>query len=580
MRFLSLIPIVFLAATQAFAALNLAEPDVLLTKARQSRIDLRDVVFDIDKNIVEFTELEQMDKYLFILPELQYLSDQFMLDDLYPKAVKRLGESMFSAAIKWLDVRTVPQEQILRYAAYANFDLAFRYADSIADVLNKERSQERLIQGANTVEALHELFLKTLPDQPGLEGSLRNILSDLANKHLSRPGLTEEQTLFWIGKISSTYGVTTYLDVIGNKIILLNRENAMESHLYVTRLIQLRDRMLKLENEIPGYLTTNVSDKLSELIQRMILLQVVFEPNEFEKILAAMAPNTVRQLSQSIIARDSEIPMSYGDEYIRLMQILLNTLQSYGFDFEAKEFGLYMQRSIAPIMIKRYSAEGNFNLKDHTGKAWIFSITQVRKNMHYAALGTEDRSIFKSFYYVQYDFKNKKFVAFERGPDLDGSANQVVSFRITSDGAIKFEDLYSLRDVKTLTGKKVSLMPLYNDGLEDTSTITGRYKGSITIKEGSTSKAELIISVMNGFVMGRLNLAKDGVVYASLDYSVGSEIATGRTIHLTTGKLGSGTWSHLRLGYYGDKVRGVMIQGGRGTISEEFELKRVPEEGE
>lgn len=580
MKFLSLIPIFLLAASTAFAELHLAEPEALLTQARKGRIELRDVIFDIEKNIPEFTELDQIDRYVFILPELQHLSDEFRLDDLYPKAVKKLGEGIFSASIKWLDVRTLPSEQIVRFAQYANFDLAFRYAEAIEDILHKERDQVKLMKGAGTIEDLEVLFLKTLPDQPGLQASLRNILSDLANKFLSRSGLTEEQTLFWISKISTTHGVMTYLDVIGNKITTIKRDGQVEAHLYVKRLLELQERMNKLETEIPGYLTSNVSDKFSELIQRMILHEIVFEPNEFEQILSVMTPNSVRQLSGSIMARDAEITLAYGDEYIRLMQILLNHLQIQGFDFEAKEFGLYMQRSIAPIMIKRYSAEGHFHLKDHTGKPWIFSIVQVRRNMHYAALGTEDRVIFKSFYYVSYDFKNKKFVAFERGPDLDGNGNQVVSFRIATDGSIKFEDLYSLRDIKTLTGHKVSLMPLYNDGLEDTSTITGRYKGSIKIKDGSTSKAELIISVLNGFVMGRLNLSKDGMVYASLDYSVGSEIVTGRTVHLTTGKLASGTWSHLRLGYYGDKVRGVMIQGGRGTISEEFELTRVPEEGE
>lgn len=580
MKFLSLIPVFLLAASTAFAELHLAEPEALLTQARKGRIELRDVIFDIEKNIPEFTELDQIDRYVFILPELQHLSEEFRLDDLYPKAVKKLGESIFSASIKWLDVRNLPSEQIVRFAQYANFDLAFRYAEAIEDILNKERDQAKLMKGAETIEALEVLFFQTLPDQPGLQASLRNILSDLANKFLSKPGLTEEQTLFWISKISTTHGVMTYLDVIGNKITTIKRDGQVEAHLYVKRLIELQERMNKLETEIPGYLTSNVSDKFSELIQRMMLHEIVFESNEFEQILSVMTPNSVRQLAGSIMARDAEISLAYGDEYIRLMQILLNHLQIHGFDFEAKEFGLYMQRSIAPIMIRRYSAEGHFHLKDHTGKSWVFSVVQVRRNMHYAALGSEDRVIFKSFYYVSYDFKNKKFVAFERGADLDGNGNQVVSFRIAMDGSIKFEDLYSLRDIKTLTGHKVSLMPLYNDGLEDTSTITGRYKGSIKIKDGSTSKAELIVSVLNGFVMGRLNLSKDGMVYASLDYSVGSEIVTGRTVHLTTGKLASETWSHLRLGYYGNKVRGVMIQGGRGTISEEFELTRVPEEGE
>lgn len=578
MRVLSLIPI-FLLATNAFAALNLAEPEELLVKARQSRIDLRDVVFDIDVNIPEFTELEQIEKYVLILPELQYLSDQFRLDDLYPKAVPRLGESMFSAAIKWLDVRTVAAEKILLFAQYANYDLAFRYADSIADVLSKERDQVKLMHGATTIEALNELFKRTLPDRPNLEASLRTILSDLANKHLSKPGLTEEQTLFWISKISTTNGVMMFLDTIGNKIILLKKDNVADAHLYVDRLVLLQERILQLQDDLPGYLAANVSDKFSELVQRMIINEIKFLPNEFEKILSIMTPISVRSLAQSIMTRDSVVPLAYGDEYIRVMQILVNQLVYYGFDFEAKEFSFFIQRSTAPVMITRYSAEGHFHLKDHTGKVWIFSIVQARKNMYYAALGTEDRAIFKSFFHVTYDFKRNQFVAFERGIDLDSQSNQVVSFKITTDGAIKFEDLYSLRDVKTLTGRKTSNIPVYTNGSRDQSSVSGRYRGIIKIKEGSASKAELILSVFNGFVLGRLNLSHNGMVYASIDYSVGSEIVTDKTLSLTSGKLDSGTWSHLRLGNYGKKNRGVMIQGGRGTISEEFELTRVNEEG-
>ncbi len=579
MKFFALIPLFLLAATNAFAALNLAEPEELLEKARQSRIDLRDVIFDIDKNIIEFTELEHIEKYVLILPELQKLSDQFKLDDMYPKAVHRLGESIFSASIKWLDVRSIASERILEFAQYANFDLAFRYADSIADVLNKERDQVKLMRGANTVEAIRDLFVVTLPDQPTLEANMRNILSDQANIHLSKPGLTEEQTLFWVGKISSAHGVTTYLEVIDNSIVILKRGMNDEAHHFVECLVQLKERMSTLADEIPGYLITNVSEKLSELVQRMIIFEITFKANEFEKILTIMTPNSVRSLANSIMSRNMVISQAYGDEYIRLSQIILTSLQTYGYDFEAKEFGLYMQRSISPIMIARFSAEGHFNMKDDKGKNWIFSIVQVRRNMYYAALGDEDRVIFKSFFHVTYDFRNKKFLAFERGTDGDTQPNQVVSFVVNPDGTIKFEDLYSLRDVKTLKGRKSSLMPLYNDSNPDTAGISGRYKGHIKIKGGSTSKAEIIISVMNGFVLGRLNLAHEGMVYASIDYSVGSEIVSDRTIHLTTGKLESGTWSHLRLGYYGDKVRGVMIQGGRGTISEEFELTRVIEEG-
>lgn len=581
MKILSVIPLLLFLTSTAFAALNLAPPEVLLEKAKQTRIDLRDVIFDIDKNIIEFTDLETIDGYVRILPELQRLSDEFKLDDIYPKAVIRIGESIFSASIKWLDVRTVETEQILRFAQYANLDLAFRYVDSIIDVLAKERNQDKLMHGAVVLEALNQLFLKTLPNQPSLEGSLKAGLSDIANTQLGKPELTEQQTLFWIGKISTTLGVKNYLEMIGNKIIgIKNNTHQSEAHLYVSRLILLRQRLDFLSNELPFYLINNVSDSLSDLIQRMMLAEIVFENNELEKMLFHMTPNHVRSLSTMIISRNAEISQVYGDEYIRIMQVILTYLQTHGFDYEAKEFGLYMDRSISPLMIQRFSGEGHFKLKDHLGKNWIFSIVKVRKNMHYAAIGTEDRALFKCFFYVSYDFKNKKFIAYERGPDLDGASNQIVSFRLGADGSIKFEDLYSLRDVKTLTGKKSSLIPVYNDGLEDTSTMSGRYRGSIKIKEGSTSKAELIVSVINGFVLGRLNLAQDGMVYVSFDYSVGSEIATGRTIHLTTGKLPSNTWSHLRLGYYGDKVRGVMIQGGRGTISEEFELTRVPEEGE
>lgn len=580
MRFLSLIPVFVLAATNAFAALNLAEPKALVEKASQSRIDLRDVVFDIDKNIIEFTELEHIERYVLILPELQRLSDEFKLDDMYPKAVHRLGEAMFSASIKWLDVRYVSSDRIEAFAKYANFDLAFRFADSIEDVLNKERDQVKLMRGAVTIEAIHQLFIVTLPDQPGLEAHMRNILSNQANKHLSKPGaLTEEQTLFWISKISSTHGVTTYLEVIGDSIVSIKRGMDTEAHHYVARFIQLTERMAILSDEIPGFLLTNVSERLSELVQRMIINEIAFLPNEFEKVLTIMTPNSTRSLANSLMSRDMVVSQVYGDEYIRVMQLILAQLQTYGYDFEAKEFGLYMQRSISPIMVARFSAEGHFNMKDDKGKNWIFSIVQVRRNMYYAALGDEDRVIFKSFYHVTYDFRNKKFQAFERATDGDASGNQVVSFVVNPDGTIKFEDLYSLRDVKTLKGKKSGLMPLYNDSIPDTAGVSGRYRGHIKIKDGSTSKAELIVSVMNGFVLARLNLAHDGMVYASIDYSVGSEIVSDRTIHLTSGKLPSGTWSHLRLGYYGNKVRGVMIQGGRGTISEEFELNRVAEEG-
>ena len=314
MRFIFLLTIL-LCSGPTFAGQQLPPPQDLVKQAEQGRIQLREVVFMIEKYIPEFTTLDDLNKYMRILPELQILSDKFKLDEIYPRAIPRIGEYMFSAAIKWLDVRFLPQEQLLFFARFANFDLAFRFSDSIESMLRPENNQSILMTATNNIEALRLQFIQTLPNSPGLDSNFRRILSDLAVKYISQPsGLTEEQIDFWIGKLSNSSGFSSAMDWLNNKIVVLKDKNKLDSHVYMSRLVTLQKRMLLFADELGTSIFSSLSDTVAELLFRMMTLSVTFNEGEFENALTLLMPRSVRTLTQNLMGQQAAPPADYIQE--------------------------------------------------------------------------------------------------------------------------------------------------------------------------------------------------------------------------------------------------------------------------
>ena len=567
---------IFPVCIQAHARLNLPPPADLLALAGHGRVELRKAVFELEKNIPEFTRLDEIDGYMRILPDLQALAIRYKLDEIYPRAIPRLGENMFSASMKWLDVRTVPLEQLLFYASYANFDLAYRFADSMESLLIQDQSQKALMIGAENMEALRLFFGKNLPNSASLDNNFRRIISDLAAKYIAQPaGVTNEQVDFWISKLSlgSTFG--SVIELFANKIVQLKSTNAQDSHVYLARLILLKKRMDQFASELGATIFGSIGDQFSEVLTRMIALEVVFRDGEFETALESMIPKSVKLLTHNFTVPETPPSQKYIPEYTRVAKLLLDKLVALGLTQEAKDLTAYVQRILLPANAAALDIEGEYALVEPDGKRWRYSIIQARRNVYFSGIGAETLDSFKSFLNLTVDFINGGFLASEREPDNDSRHNFTSRFTIDEQGGIKVEDYQSFNTLKTFTGQKVGPFPKFDPIPKQPLITSGRWVGMIEFLDGAKSKCTLDITVFPGYSLGRLNLYHpDGKIKAFLDYGIGGKIID-NTFSLTTGQMYSTTWNHLRGAVVDGELTAVMIVGGRGVISKELKLKKL-----
>lgn len=559
----------------AQAVQNLPSPEDLLNQAAQGRIPLREVLFQIEKNAPEFTRLEELDKYMVILPRLQTLAVELKLDEIYPKAVPRLGETLFSAAMKWLDVRTIPQERLLFYAGYANYDLAFRFSDTMEAMMASETEQRLLMIGADNLEALRLFFAKNIPNSASLDASLRKVISDLAAKYIAQPaGVTNEQVNFWIMKLSLGSSFLSTIDFLGHKVALLKRETSLDSHIYLSRLLLLNSRMSLFAAELGAAMFGALGDQIVETLTRMFTFEVTFAEGEIEGALQLLLPKNIRTLAQNFMIPETPPSTSYIPSYIRAAKILLAKLSEMGLAQEAKELTNYVQRMLMPAQATALDLEGEYAVKDQDGKDWVFTIIEARKNTYFAAIGARTLDTFKSFLNLTSDFVNGGFLASEREPDHDARHNFTSHLDVSFSGDIEIEDHQSFNTLKNFRGKKRIDFPKFKPDPNQSPVATSHWVGKVQYTDGAQSNCSLDITVFPAYSLGRLNLYDNqGKVKAFLDYGIGGKI-NDNTFSLTTGQMISTNWNHLRGEVINDEINAVMIVGGRGVISKKIKLKR------
>ena len=566
--------ILSMAGVKSWSAVKLPPPADLIQQASQGRGALRDVVFQIEKNIPEFTGLQQISPYMHILPDLQKLSDQFKLEDLYPRAVAILGENMFTASQKWLDVRYVQQSELVFFVQYADFNSAYAYAASIEYIMNLEKDLNILAASADNIEAIRLTLIKNLKHPEQIDLYVRKILSEKAAKVLLTPQLTEPQIKFWIQKISTTDGFLSFIENMSLKIIALKAHNALDSHVYLERLEVLKARMDLFVDSIPTLTFSSLGDQVAALLMQMIVLEVRFNTNEPEKAISLMKIKNVSDLTQQIINRTTPPSSGFVEDFLYLAQLLLAELKKANLKQLAQDFSTYLQKVIAPVLISKMSAEGHYELyAEDGGQKWTFTIIQSPTNHIYAALSDEMFFVNKSFFNVTYDVDNAVFVASQREPDMSPIANYTIHFKVNGE-EIEVVDLYATTGAKKHKGKRKMPFPKYIGSTVTPGSLTGRYVGSIEYLDGAKKEAEVILTVFSSYTLGRLNMFdKNRKVILSIEYQYGNRV-TDSSIFLTSGQLPSGTWNHMRGSIDNGKFKGVMLIGGRGIVTKEFTLDK------
>lgn len=555
----------------AQATLNLAPPQDLLKKAAQDRRQLREVLLDMQQNIPEMRDPKTFDSYFFILADLQKLADKLQLNAIFPKAVEATGLKMVAHGIRWLDVSQRPLSDALYYQSYADADVMSRFlAELELQVRNLRNSQARLKAVAINLEGMLPAAEKQFEERRDVRISMRQILSSIAIKFLKTEQLTNDEAAFWISKISLPTAYSEYIEALNEAVLDTLPKDAAGLSLLSKRLRELGKKIVAETYPLPTYVSAGWGDTSVELVLRSIQGERKFETGEFEGLVELMRSRQLQGLAGQWLSVERLPTTSYSAHYLQLSNVLIARLRAVGLSKEAADVSLHISRMAAPIQATKSQIEGLYTLKSNDGSKFNFVIIRARPNLVYASLEDADGYVTLGFFNVTFDTQRGKFIASQREPDLDATANPTVSFTITPAGEMELEAPIASTGWRQMKGKRTSTFTNFLDDESSTSNPTeGEWEGEMSFRGQEPWKVRLVISKFGLYSIGRLTSASG----LAIDFQTGTAGDLG-VVYLTTGRLGHTGWVHLRAVRRGDYLEGLTISASGVTVPY-FKLKKV-----
>lgn len=555
----------------AWGVVQLDPPADLVKKAATGRIELREVIMDLQLNAPEFTAPQQLDPYFNILPDLAKLANDFDLDEIFPEAVKKLGVRLAANGIRWLDISKDPFDKVQYYHSWMDEEVALRFQAQVDDLLLTQTDPARLRTAVDNIVNLIPVVEGLFPKSLVLANTYRRLSSETALKIIRDQNLQEDEVVFWLSKVTMPTAYADYFDFIRGEILGLQANQNQSAYFILKRLLAISRQIQNNQQRSPGWIRDSFGDLILETLARFHQLRLALTLDQYGDLLECMEPQHLKALSQYFQSIETLPNLEYSRSYLQYLQILVNELRSRGSSWEAEALVRYTNHISGPLMVKMGNLEGSYKLKDAKGRDWILSIAIARDNMLVASLGTADWNIYKSYFTGYYNFDEKKFVASLREADTESEVNPVIKFFVNKNNQIEVEDQFTRGPTNFLVGTRYETYPTYEEHRGDLNgTIDGTYHGTIYFPKNISSNVRLTINGIGGYTMGRLS---DGGAF-NIDFSMGTP--TGESpVYLTSGQLESGTWIQLR--FYkssANEIRGVLIVGGRGRSVQEFRLQK------
>ncbi len=558
----------------ASAELKLDSPASLLARASINQNHLRDVINEIDQNLIEMRDQKTFDQYFFILDELQSLADHFQLDTIYPNAVNKLGQRMVQKGINWLHIYKDSQERILYYHRWigAEPQVAFTFLYAVEIQLRDESSLTTLRLASTNLEALMQYGLKRWPNSPGLRILYESQLSEVAVKILKRPSLPEAEVLFWISKIYSAEAMTTFTMIIQSSIYSIEAQNKADLHYLLRRLISVSHQISKPNFNSPEALVSQVGDAVVDLILRSFRLAERLSNDELKSALETLERRHLIGLAYAWGQLKIDVATEFSLYFAQASFRFINELEKRGLKTEATNLSKQIAEKSSAIFAKHYRIEGLWKAVDSKKRAWFLNVIFASDDVLFVNFAKENGHSFPMFH-VAYDSQNRGFVASLRSSDTDITANIPIRFFPQDDGTIKVIGMITADMDLEMTAERVQSYPQLLAPL-DTRTkvdLNGVYEGMLTLPGNGPQKIRMVATVTDGRVIANLQHPSFS---ATLNY--GND-GRGGIMSVTRGNdQAIGSWMHLRARLEEDGyLRGYFILGHLGLLPSKIEWKKV-----
>ncbi|MCB9025524.1 MAG: hypothetical protein H6625_04335 [Bdellovibrionaceae bacterium] len=556
---------------KAKAELVLDKPDKLMVKASKNRQELRDVLLSLQQQLPEMRSVDVFESYFFLLKDLNELAIRFNLNEVYPEAIRSLGFKMSAFGVKWMDLSQMDQLSFAYYLKWMNADGLFNLLATSNYILQTIDLNEkiRLKVLAENVDFLINLNLEVIKQRVDLALGYRNLLTDLAIRNLQQNHISDSEKNFWFQRIYSSAGMGYYLDSIQLKVNNLN-ESSKEQFPQVYEDLLSAYVKLKSIVDAPTYsLNERISELIVEWTRKCLEFNIEIDLNQLENVLFYFSPRSMQWLSSMIISISENFLVSNSTTIKNIFIALWPRLIEMGLVTEAKNFEIFLGRSMAAFKVREFSLEGTYFLTDVEGKEWTLTLVSSGPIDLTVAVADSLWMSFKSFYYVRYNPKTEIYIAsYSQYENEIGLPKSTIRFKIHKK-SIEVIDKYARAGSQKMKGRLGEPLAPFNLFQKRTPFFSRSLKGNIKFKLGQEGRDVTMILQGNGQNITARIQDKVGPIF---DFESGF-ITNNGVLILNTGPLQNTTWAQLRGTLKDKSLRAEIIVGGRGKVTEQFLLQ-------
>ena len=556
----------------AARAVQLRSPQELLSRAAQNRIELRQVIFDLKKNLSEFVDLEQLTSYAALVEDLQPFAVELKLDEIYPNALEDLGAGFFAQAIKWLDPRSVPENIILFYFQWATFDYAFRFSELVEFLINQPFDPSKRYQILKTVQQLQIASQNQFSAQPQLAMSFQRIVSDRAARALIEEGAASEQS--WLSMIQTASGFSILIDWLQAQVLDFDQDEPIDLASHLKLALNISQQINNSHFSLPEYLRASINLVKIDILMASLEFEVPLAEELLSETIDGLNSAELRGLGQNLSAREKIPSQNYFETFFLIYNLTLKHLHEARLFETERWLNLQLQRLAAPRMLSSQQGEGHYQLFEpgENKPTWLFTLIKATDDRVYATLASQSGQVFKSFFYIGFDTRLKQFLASEREPDIDSRPNPSIRFFWDEQQRLQVIDQFGAQGFLHLSGNKVQEFSIYKPIENPPQFVPTRFEGTIEFLSGEKRSVALVIHQVNQQLLGRLTIMNArGQAQNFIEYQFG-KLVSDQLVSLTSGLLLSRNLNHLRGRLEANQFRGVLIVGGRGQTTKEFTL--------
>ncbi|WII71851.1 hypothetical protein QJS83_15410 [Bdellovibrio sp. 22V] len=547
-----------LFSTSVFAQ-SLPPAEELLAKAEQGRAQLKEVIDDVDKNLSKMREAKVFDAYFYMLDDLKELATKFNFEEIEPQAIEKLGLRMVERGTRWLVIAECTKDRLLYYHKWMSKDIAVRYMAQVEVEIGSLGASSKTRAAGDNLDALIIYVDGRFPGDTYLKEGYQRILSNIALKQLRQPKVSDEDALYWIGRLQTANSYSEYLSILDLQVT--STSTKAQLHVYAARVRAFADT-LEFAGQAPEEFGERLGEVSIELILKFIRMEEPFKSDELEKLLSVLHEGQLHDLSLvwdsfKMVPSDTYIP-----HYFAASREFVEKLRSFDLLKEVAEVSKKVGTLGAPIMIRLLDGEGRYELRDGKNEKWFLILVKESETKSQAFLWKRGATQGKLYQKVLWDFENSSFVASEKDSDL--STPSYVKFKIRK-GTVEYVNPFAGTETKSMKGRRTEKFIDYFKDASEVIDYSGSYLGKMTDAAGKDFSVQLKVSLQDEFYAGELTIVDGATV--SLNHGASKDALA---LYLTASQEGQVEgFAHIRLRKIGTTLRGVMITplGGTATLS-------------